>query len=1122
MANDQNRGKRNHEADDDPLAALRRLAALDDAGAGVSHSDKSSQADEDAEALPDWLELLLAKYGEQASMLIGVKSAPSTSLPPVSAPDAAPISKEASEVASLLEQMAAEVESQRPSDQVTTLEDRRKPARREDEGVEDQATDWLDQVTQPHAPPSTAPVFEEETPDWLSEIGELEPETEAPAEGLQRAEYSTDEEEAPDWLQELSPPVQPSASPPPVKPSPPESTPSESEIPDWMEELASIPSTEPSRAEEAHLTPEDEIPDWMKDLVATAPQDEEVSRADQAAESELPDWLAQLTQGVMSQEEEKAPPPLEMPSPVEEAKLPEEEIRPTAETELAERGEPELEMEAPAEPAEEVPAWLRRLQALDEAPPAEPPPVQPAPEMAAEAPLEAEEETPDWLRDLETLEEAPPAELPSVQPAPEMAVEVPVEPEAEIPDWLRDLEAPEEAPPAEPPSAQPPPEMAAEVPVEPEAEIPDWLRDLETPEEAPPAEPPSVQPPEMAAEVPVEPEEETPDWLSDLEVPEEAPPTEPPPVQPPPEMIAEAPVEPEAEVPDWLASLRASEPLPLEMAADEVSPEEYLPGEAAEEPDWLAELRTTSKVDALEMGEELVEAEEETLPDWLAELKASQAVAEMPPVSLEALEEAREDIMAEEEGPEIEFLPVEAEAQPTEVKKLTPEPLEAEFPPAEEGDALAWLAEIEAIAAATDYAEGELPPPAEEAVEIEEISPAAEAGLAPPEIPDWLPELEEEEPAKLPRAETIESEDVLAGIPDLLPISAEEPEVEAEPIAKARPRVGVPQVPDVEGARLFKQIVTEPLKGIREKRKSEAELEPESRRGRIVATLAWALIFITLIVAIALALVAVVDRVGDMLGGPAFREFFGSPLVIDPAPVNTFRAEITKLPPDSVVVVSFDYSPATEAEMGPLAQIILRDLLEHQARVVAVSLRPEGAAMAQRLFEHLDSEYPYGQRTINLGYLPGQTAGVRSLAFLSSMPLFQSGAQTLADYPDWSDVTGLGDVALIVAVADSPFAVRWWVEQAGPGTLIDRPMVAAVSAAADPSIRPYYNPIEPKSGQLIGLLSGIRDAAAYENRLQRADRAVKSLAAQSVAHLGLVVLSLGGTVVGFKTQATKE
>jgi len=83
-------------------------------------------------------------------------------------------------------------------------------------------------------------------------------------------------------------------------------------------------------------------------------------------------------------------------------------------------------------------------------------------------------------------------------------------------------------------------------------------------------------------------------------------------------------------------------------------------------------------------------------------------------------------------------------------------------------------------------------------------------------------------------------------------------------------------------------------------------------------------------------------------------------------------------------------------------------------------------------------------------------------------------------------------------------------------------MVAAVSAAADPSVRPYYNRVDPKSGQLLGLVSGVADAAAYENRLGQPDRAVRSLAAQSVAHLGLIVVGLAGAVVGFRTQATKE
>jgi hypothetical protein len=76
-----------------------------------------------------------------------------------------------------------------------------------------------------------------------------------------------------------------------------------------------------------------------------------------------------------------------------------------------------------------------------------------------------------------------------------------------------------------------------------------------------------------------------------------------------------------------------------------------------------------------------------------------------------------------------------------------------------------------------------------------------------------------------------------------------------------------------------------------------------------------------------------------------------------------------------------------------------------------------------------------------------------------------------------------------------------------------------VSAAADPTVRPYYNSIDPKAGQLRGLISGVTGTAAYENRLGQPGRAMESLAAQSVAHLGLVVLGVGGTLMGFQSRS---
>jgi len=946
MVADGNRGKANGEPIEDGLSALKRLADLDNAGAGESSPDSSSQAPDEVENVPDWLELLLAKYGEQASDLVGVQPGLSVGAPAQELAYISPEGEEASEVASLLEQMAADAETEPPADRLVT------------------------------------------SVDWGETSG-------ADEEGA--------EEGAPDWMEELS---------------------------------GYTPDVEGQRAGEVEHKPEDEVPAWMKELGITAPgvEPREAEVTSPTPEGEPPDWLRDLDMAAARQPEEPLPagPETEVPSDVS----------------------------GPAEEGE-VPDWLARLASESISEVEETSTVEPAAKAPAEPPGD---ELPDWLRELEAPEEEPGAEAPPGMPAtspPRTAAQVPAEPpEEEIPDWLRELEAAEEMPAAQPPS----PEIAADAPPESEAAIPDWLASLRE-ETTSPLEmmageevPPADYPKDEAAE--------EPEWLAALRI------AGTPDLLELDEELVEAE---EEDLPDWLAELRASRMAATTAPSPEAPPE---PVEARDEgiveefqaPPEEAAIREVEEVQPVPPEVEYPAEEEVGALDWLAEIEAAAAAAEYaeveaPPTAAEAPPEQEEvpdwllqmppaDLAKEEEFPEIEEETVETRRPPEWLVATSPPgPGEGEgevSPPTEEAAAI------------------EVAVPAEGTPEIVEALPPAEE-IAPAEIPDWLVDLKpwEVEPAELGEEEVIETEDVLAGIPGLLPIAEEELEGEEEPIAALRTRVEVPEVPDVEGAKLFKEVVAEGPEAEPMER-GEAEAAPEAKRRRIVETLVWALVFIVLIIGIALALVAVLNRVGDLVGGPGFREFFGSPLVIDPAPVNTFRAQLTRLPPDSVVVVSFDYSPATEAEMRPLAQIILSDLLENEARVIAVSLRPEGPMMAQRLFESLESEYAYGERTINLGYLSGQTAGVRSLAFLPSISLFQDWTRTLDDYPTWQDVEGLDDVALIVAVADSPLAVRWWVEQMGPGTQANRPMVAAVSAAADPSVRPYYNHIDPASGQLLG------------------------------------------------------
>ena len=55
---------------------------------------------------------------------------------------------------------------------------------------------------------------------------------------------------------------------------------------------------------------------------------------------------------------------------------------------------------------------------------------------------------------------------------------------------------------------------------------------------------------------------------------------------------------------------------------------------------------------------------------------------------------------------------------------------------------------------------------------------------------------------------------------------------------------------------------------------------------------------------------------------------------------------VDDLPPESLVLVGFDPDLGTYAEIRPTVRTLLADLLEHDARLVFVSLTPEGRALA--------------------------------------------------------------------------------------------------------------------------------------------------------------------------------
>jgi hypothetical protein len=481
----------------------------------------------------------------------------------------------------------------------------------------------------------------------------------------------------------------------------------------------------------------------------------------------------------------------------------------------------------PAEPAEEIPEWLKQIRPFEEktgVPPmawGDEAKMRRETSSVAVAPYPSGEEEPDWLKRLRAASEGRPvpAEEPFTPPQPmevPLAREVPTPPQEEElgPDWLERLRQtmPEEAPPAEVAEAAPPIfEEAAPPPfpvgAEPAEEIPDRLQRLRPEPEELPLTPAEAEVPPLAEEV--EPIEEIPDWLQSLRPEPEEPPSVP--------LEAEAPplVE-EEELPDWLRELR---PEPEALPPTPVEAPPLAEEEAAEEiPDWLQRLRLEpERPPSVPLEAEAPPlVEEEELPDWLQKLRLepeappTPAEAEAPPLAMEAeLEEEVPDWLKElgpipePEGEALVFREEEEGEKPVvaldgleeKIAEEMPPPVEVvpdwlkELGPVPEGE-VPVLKEAEEVPSGEEETEWlrELGPSELAAEEVAEASPAV-LGVEVPtdEAPDWLKELGPPVTAERP---AVEEEAPLPPPPSIIkeevrpPVTAEEA-LEVEELVEA-------------------------------------------------------------------------------------------------------------------------------------------------------------------------------------------------------------------------------------------------------------------------------------------------------------------------------------------------
>jgi hypothetical protein len=234
--------------------------------------------------------------------------------------------------------------------------------------------------------------------------------------------------------------------------------------------------------------------------------------------------------------------------------------------------------------------------------------------------------------------------------------------------------------------------------------------------------------------------------------------------------------------------------------------------------------------------------------------------------------------------------------------------------------------------------------------------------------------------------------------------------------------------------------------------------------------------------------------------------------------------EIEKLQPGDRVLLAWDYDPASEGELGPMATAFARHCCEKRLKIYFMALWPFGQQMIDETMEKvIRADYPqmvYGEDYVNLGFKKGEE-GVINVIVTNLPRMYTTDARgtAIGQIPMCRDLENIQQMQLIVNVSAGYPGTKEWVQFATtpyPKTRI----VAGCTGVQAPLFYPYI----PE--QLPGMLGAIKGASEYEALVNekygagaasaaKYREAQRRMGPQLVAHLLMIGLIITGNVLYF-------
>jgi hypothetical protein len=233
---------------------------------------------------------------------------------------------------------------------------------------------------------------------------------------------------------------------------------------------------------------------------------------------------------------------------------------------------------------------------------------------------------------------------------------------------------------------------------------------------------------------------------------------------------------------------------------------------------------------------------------------------------------------------------------------------------------------------------------------------------------------------------------------------------------------------------------------------------------------------------------------------------------------------IDDLPDGSRILLSYDFDPASQGELLPMAQAFTRHCSIKGHKQYYMALWPLGSPMVDLSIDTIESEYPnlvYGEDYVKFDYKTGGEAVIRMITQdLRGMYELDSKGVSLDDIPMTANIKNIQDMDLIVNVSAGDPGTKQWIQFAS--TPFGIKTISGCTGVQAPQMYPYI----PE--QLAGVLGAIKGAAEYEAALDeayqsiddnpKAQEAKRRMGPQLVAHSLMIVLILLGNWIFFMSR----